>query len=98
MLVWLVHKYIEFDFNQVWIVPELRHGLVYYKAESDSQLTKGLAALLIKGLSGNSPQDISNVTTDFIGDLGLKSALTPSRTNGLLNMFNLMQTQAREFL
>lgn len=84
-------------FQQVWIIPSFKDGLVYYEAESDSQLTKGLAALLIKGLSGNSPADISNVEPSFISDLGLKSALTPSRTNGLLNMLNLMQAQARSF-
>jgi len=84
--------------SQVWIVPSFRGGLVYYEAESDSQLTKGLAALLIKGLSGNSPQDIAEVKPEFLGELGLKTALTPSRTNGLLNMLNLMQMQARSFI
>jgi len=56
------------------------------------------AALLIKGLSGNSPQDIAEVKPEFLGELGLKTALTPSRTNGLLNMLNLMQMQARSFI
>ena len=83
---------------KVWIVPSFRGGLVYYEAESDSQLTKGLAALLIKGLSGNSPQDIAEVKPEFLGELGLKTALTPSRTNGLLYMLNLMQMQARSFI
>ncbi|CAL52167.2 Fe-S metabolism associated domain, SufE-like [Ostreococcus tauri] len=84
--------------SQVWIIPSLKDGLVYYDAESDALLTKGLAALLIKALSGNSPEEISSVTPNFIADLGLKSALTPSRTNGLLNMLSLMQNQARSFL
>ena len=44
---------------KVWIVPSFRGGLVYYEAESDSQLTKGLAALFIIGLSLNSPQDLA---------------------------------------
>ena len=71
-------------------------GRVYYQAESDSQLTKGLAALLVKGLSGNTPEEIVAVGPEFIELLGLNTALTPSRTNGLLNMFKLMQTQASE--
>ena len=81
---------------QVWIVPTLKDGHIYYMADSDSQLTKGLAAMLIKGLAGNPPEDISRLKPDFIADLGLNSALTPSRTNGLLNMFQLMQLQARQ--
>lgn len=80
----------------MWIIPTSSDGRVYYQADSDSQLTKGLAALLVKGLSGNTPEDIISVGPEFIELLGLNTALTPSRTNGLLNMFKLMQAQASE--
>mmetsp|Transcript_2697 Transcript_2697/g.9693 ORF Transcript_2697/g.9693 Transcript_2697/m.9693 type:complete len:173 (+) Transcript_2697:173-691(+) len=82
--------------SQVWIIPTSSDGRIYYQADSDSQLTKGLAALLVKGLSGNTPEDIISVGPEFIELLGLNTALTPSRTNGLLNMFKLMQAQASE--
>jgi BolA-like protein 1 len=55
---------------------------------------QGLAALLVKGLSGCSPMEIVNVEPDFIEALGLKQTLTPSRNNGFLNMFRLMQKRA----
>lgn len=80
------------QFVQVWVVPELRDdGKVYWTADSDSQLTKGLAALLVLGLSGCSPAEILSVQPGFIEMLGLKQSLTPSRNNGFLNMFLKMQ-------
>ena len=77
--------------SQVWVVPEVREGKMFWKADSDAQLTKGLAALLVQGLSGSAPEDIVKVEADFIEMLGLKQSLTPSRNNGFLNMFRLMQ-------
>ncbi|KAK3251382.1 hypothetical protein CYMTET_39277 [Cymbomonas tetramitiformis] len=77
--------------SQVWVVPTLEDGKVYFTAESDSQLTKGLAALLVEGLSGCSPQEVLSVKPDFIEMLGLSQSLTPSRNNGFLNMLLTMQ-------
>lgn len=85
--------------SQVWVVPELRDGgKLYWRADSDSQLTKGLAALLVQGLSGCTPQEILEIEPDFIEMLGLKQSLTPSRNNGFLNMFRLMQKKSLEML
>lgn len=80
--------------SQVWVTAELQDGKIWWKADSDSQLTKGLAALLVQGLSGLSPGEIVRVPADFIAQLGLQQSLTPSRNNGFLNMFKLMQKKA----
>ncbi|KAL4418958.1 hypothetical protein ABPG77_001780 [Micractinium sp. CCAP 211/92] len=80
--------------SQVWVTAELQDGKIQWKADSDSQLTKGLAALLVQGLSGLSPGEIVRVPADFIAQLGLQQSLTPSRNNGFLNMFKLMQKKA----
>ncbi len=78
--------------SQVWVRGTLApDGTVSFQAESDSQLTKGLAALLVRGLSGATPDTIAALSPDFIEMLGLKQSLTPSRNNGFLNMFLKMQ-------
>lgn len=85
--------------SQVWVVPEVKEdGKVYWRADSDSQLTKGLAALLVQGLSGCTPAEVLTVQPDFIEQLGLKQSLTPSRNNGFLNMFRLMQKKCLALL
>lgn len=80
--------------SQVWVVPEVQQGKMYWKADSDAQLTKGLAALLVQGLSGCTPHEVCGIEPDFIEMLGLKQSLTPSRNNGFLNMFRLMQVRS----
>ena len=82
--------------SQVWVVPRIEDGLVYFTADSDSQLTKGLAALLVEGLSGSTPKEIMQVEPNFVELLGLGQSLTPSRTNGFMNMLRLMQKKTLE--
>ncbi|KAH8943719.1 hypothetical protein BDL97_13G069100 [Sphagnum fallax] len=79
--------------SQVWVRPSIGQDdkRFYFEAESDSLLTKGLAALLVEGLSGSTAQEILAVTPDFMQGLGLNQSLTPSRNNGFLNMLKLMQ-------
>ena len=78
--------------SQVWVLPSIdSEGRVRFQADSDSALTKGLAALLVEGLSGAYPSEILRISPDFVQLLGLKQSLTPSRSNGFLNMLKLMQ-------
>ncbi|KAI4969870.1 hypothetical protein ZWY2020_000784 [Hordeum vulgare] len=66
------------------------------EADSDAQLTKGLAALLVLGLSGAPARDVAMVPVEFIEMLGIRQSLSPSRNIGLLNMINLMKLKALE--
>jgi stress-induced morphogen/sulfur transfer protein SufE len=83
--------------SQVWVhaAPELdAPGCVSFQADSDAQLTKGLAALLVLGLSGAPARDVAMVPVEFIEMLGIRQSLSPSRNSGLLNMINLMKLKA----
>lgn len=81
--------------SQVWVRAYLdKDKNVVFEADSDSMLTKGLAALLVQGLSGRPVEEIVRVSPDFAVLLGLQQSLTPSRNNGFLNMLKLMQKKA----
>jgi cysteine desulfuration protein SufE len=83
--------------SQVYITASLQDGKVWYKGDSDAQLVKGLVALLIEGLNGLTPQEILQVTPNFIEETGLKVSLTPSRANGFYSIFQTMQKKALGF-
>lgn len=81
--------------SQVWVRAYLDQDKnVIFEADSDSVLTKGLAALLVQGFSGRPVEEIVRVSPDFVVLLGLQQSLTPSRNNGFLNMLKLMQKKA----
>ncbi|GER32469.1 SufE-like protein [Striga asiatica] len=83
--------------SQVWVRAYLDGDKnVIFEADSDSVLTKGLAALLVQGLSGRPVEEIVKVSPDFVVLLGLQQSLTPSRNNGFLNMLKLMQKKAMQ--
>ncbi|KAI5321385.1 hypothetical protein L3X38_030456 [Prunus dulcis] len=85
--------------SQVWVRAYLDSDKnVYFEADSDSVLTKGLAALLVNGLSGRPVDEVLRVSPDFAVLLGLQQSLTPSRNNGFLNMLKLMQKKGYELL
>jgi cysteine desulfuration protein SufE len=83
--------------SQVYITAQLNEGKVFYQGDSDSQLVKGLVALLVEGLNGLTPEDILKLTPDFIQETGLNVSLTPSRANGFYNIFNKMKNQALSY-
>jgi cysteine desulfuration protein SufE len=77
--------------SRVWVDAELRDGRIYYSADSDAIITKGIIALLIKVLNGRTPQEILDTELYFIDRTGLRENLSPTRANGLLAMVKQMK-------
>jgi cysteine desulfuration protein SufE len=80
--------------STVWMVSELKDGLVYYSAESDAVIVKGLVSMLIRVLSGHAPKDIMEAGLSFIDRIGMKQHLAQTRSNGLLSMVKQMKLDA----
>jgi len=72
-------------------------GKVFFTADSDAVITKGIISLLIKVLSGNTPKEILNADLSFLEKIGLKEHLSPTRANGLVSMVKQIQFYARAF-
>lgn len=83
--------------SQVFITADYNDGKITYHGDSDAQLVKGLVGLLITGLNDLTPQEILQVSPDFIEETGLNVSLTPSRANGFYNIFKMMQKKAIGF-
>lgn len=80
--------------SKVWLFPELRDGKIYFTADSDAIITKGLVSLMVKVLSGHSPKEITDADLYFIDKIGLNEHLSPTRANGLLSMVKQMKLYA----
>ncbi len=80
--------------SQVWLHAEQRQDKVYFTANSDAILTKGIVAILIRVFSGQSSQDILDANLDFIDEIGLKEHLSPTRANGLVSMIKQIRMYA----
>lgn len=83
--------------SRVWLTAELVDGKIIFKGESDAILVKGIVALLLQVLSGQTPDDIVNTELYFIEKIGLKEHLSPTRSNGLLAMVKQMKMYALVF-
>lgn len=83
--------------SQVWLKPEYKDGKLFFYADSDAIITKGLIALLIKVLSGQSPENILNADLDFLNKIGMKEHLSLTRSNGLSSMINYMKKYAEVY-
>ncbi len=76
--------------SRVWLHAELKDGKIYFTADSDAVITKGIIYLLIKVFSGQTPSDILAADMSFLDEIGLKEHLSPTRSNGLLSMIKQM--------
>ncbi len=83
--------------SRVWLHAEHTEGKIIYTADSDAIMTKGIVAILINVLSGQSPKEIANSKLDFINKIGLKEQLSPTRANGLVSMIKQMKIYALAF-
>ncbi len=83
--------------SRVWLQADEVDGKVIFQAESDALIVKGIIALLIRVLSGHTPDEILNADLYFIDEIGLKDHLSPTRSNGLLSMVKQMRMYALAF-
>ena len=83
--------------SRVWLSCDNRDGKLWFKADSDAVITKGIISLLIRALDGQTPQDILNADLGFIDQIGLKEHLSPTRSNGLTSMVKQMKMYALAF-
>lgn len=83
--------------SRVWLVCDEKEGRLYFRAESDALIVKGIVTLLIRVLSGHTPDDILDADLYFIEKIGLREHLSPTRSNGLLAMLKQMRAYAMAF-
>ncbi|MBR1388525.1 MAG: SufE family protein [Prevotella sp.] len=83
--------------SRVWLQADHTDGTIRFQAESDALIVKGIVALLIRVLSGHTPQEILDADLYFIDQIGLKEHLSPTRSNGLLAMVKQMRMYALAF-
>ena len=83
--------------SNVWLHPEFKNGKVYFYADSDAVITKGIINMLIRALSDATPDEIINADLGFIDEIGLSEHLSPTRSNGLVSMIKQMKLYAMVF-
>jgi cysteine desulfuration protein SufE len=83
--------------SKVWLHPEFDGTMISFKADSDAIITRGIVSLLIKVLSGRTPEEIKSAELYFIDRIGLRQNLSPTRSNGLLSMIRQMKLYAMAY-
>jgi len=90
--------------SRVWLQADLQtsgdgdgHKVIVFRAESDALIVKGIVSLLIRVLSGHTPQEVLDADLYFISRIGLREHLSPTRSNGLLAMVRQMRAYAMAF-
>ncbi len=80
--------------SRVWLGCEFKDGKLYFTADSDAIITKGIISLLIKVYNERTPQEILSTDFSFLEKIGLRENLTPTRANGLVSMIKQIKTYA----
>lgn len=80
--------------SQVWLYPEFKEGRVYFLADSDALLVKGIVGLLVSVYSDATPEEILSTKPDFLKEVGITEHLSMNRSNGLAAMMKQMQMYA----
>lgn len=83
--------------SRVWVSAELRDGKMYYTADSDAIITKGIIALLVRVMNGRTPEEAAHLDLYFVDAIGLGENLSPTRSNGLRAMIQQMKLDALIF-
>lgn len=83
--------------SKVWLYPYIEDGKVFYQADSNTVITKGIIGLLTRVLSGQKPQDIVDAELNFIDKIDLRTHLSSQRSNGLNAMIKQMKLYALGF-
>jgi cysteine desulfuration protein SufE len=83
--------------SQLWLVSDFREGKLFFRADSDAIITKGIARVLTKVFNGATPDEIINHDLAFLDQIGLKEHLSPTRANGLSSMIKQMKLYALVF-
>lgn len=82
--------------SRVWLDYKVQDGRIYFKADSDAIITKGIISLLISVYSGRTPEEIASSDFGFIEKIGLKENLSPTRANGIASMIATIKAVALE--
>lgn len=80
--------------SRVWLSSEYRDGKLWFAADSDAIITKGIISLLVRVFNGQPPEDILKSDFGFVEQIGLKDNLSPTRANGLVSMIKQIQSYA----
>lgn len=83
--------------SKVWLKPDFDGEKVTFTADSDAIITRGIIGLLLKVLSGRTPEDVLAADLYFIDSIGLKQNLSPTRSNGLLSMVRQIKLYAMAY-
>ena len=83
--------------SRVWLAADYTDGKIYFTADSDAIITKGIISLLVRVFSGRTPQEIIGADLQFIKDIGLEENLSPTRANGLVSMIRQIKFYAVAF-